>query len=521
VARPGEAVPGDGPAFAGDGREPERAPAATAMDKAKRASSTPGPQALRRGRSEVRRAPATSALVAALSTIAAMLCFAATLVAQTDFDRRLEAALYRETVAGDVAGASSLYYAILAEKSAPHAIAARALWQLGQCQEKLGQHSEAHASYARLVREFAGETLLAAQARAKLAHWSEAGPGPRNLHFDEGDPGKTPPGWFIPQVEKGSGSLAELRRKGCRDNGGCAVLIAPPTVSANEAVGNLMQSFRAKAYRGKTVRLRAWIRVDGTEAVDRAQMWLRVDRPNGRVGFLDDMDGRPVRSAEWTACEIVAEIDADAEFVVFGVKSFGRAHVWVGDVSFDVVPDEKVTAVRNYITRYHARLGDTVTSFRYSGPEAVATVRKTTAQGAFVLVEMARERWTHGEDGWELSQREPLSLTWETAPPDAETLRALVEDLKETAKPLSGLEPFRAASGCVAIHRTELTEGAAERVLAAAGIAQFVLSFADVIPGSPLARWLAEPHLIHGRPATLAKNCDTLVFIDMNPAARE
>jgi hypothetical protein len=91
---------------------------------------------------------------------------------------------------------------------------------------------------------------------------------------------------------KVSGSLAELRRKGCRSNGGCAVVIAPATATTPDSVGNLMQSFRAAAYRGKTVRLRAWVRVEAGGPEDRAQMWLRVDRPNGKVGFLEDMDGR-------------------------------------------------------------------------------------------------------------------------------------------------------------------------------------------------------------------------------------
>ena len=163
-----------------------------------------------------------------------------------------------------------------------------------------------------------------------------------------------------------------------------------------------MQSFRAAAYRGKTVRLRAWVRVEAGGPEDRAQMWLRVDRPNGKVGFLEDMDGRPVRAAEWTSCEIVAEIDSDAQFVDFGVKSMGRGRVWVDEVSFDIVPEEQVTAVRNMIARIYARTDATLTAFRFSGPEAVATARKATQQGGFTLVELSRDTWTRGEDGWEL-----------------------------------------------------------------------------------------------------------------------
>jgi hypothetical protein len=442
------------------------------------------------------------------------------LPAQSDVERKLETAVYRETVIGDIPAAIGMYRALLAEKGIARPVAARALWQLGQCQEKLGQRREAHATYARVTREYAAESGIAAMARGKLAGWSDALPGPRNLRFEEGDPGKTPPGWFVPQVEKVSGSLAELRRKGCRSNSGCAVVIAPATAAAPDSVGNLMQSFRASAYRGRTIRLRAWVRVESPGPDDRAQMWLRVDRPNGKVGFLEDMDGRPVRAAEWTSCEIVAEIDNDAQFVDFGVKSMGRSRVWVDDVSFEIVPEEQVTAVRNAITRIYARTDATLTAFRFSGTEAVATTRKVAQQGGFTLVVLSRDTWTRGENGWELTGHAPLSRGYETATPDLETVHAVAEDLKQYVVPLNGLAPFRTAAGCVAIHRVDMAEGSGEHVLAAAGIAQWVLDLRQVPGDSALGRWLVEPHLFHGQPGTLTKICDTLVFLEANQASK-
>jgi hypothetical protein len=457
--------------------------------------------------------PCIDALLIALTAL--------TLVAQSDGERQLETAIYRETVMGDVHAAIGMYRAILSQTGIARPLAARALLQLGQCQEKLGQRREAHATYARVVREFASESAIAAQARGKLAGWSDALPGPRNLRFEEGDSGKTPPGWFVPQVEKVSGSLAELRRKGCRTtNGNCAVVIAPATAASSDSVGNLMQSFRAAAYRGKTVRLRAWVRVEAGGPGDRAQMWLRVDRPNGKVGFLEDMDGRPVRAAAWTSCEIVAEIDSDAQFVDFGVQSIGRGRVWVDEVSFDIVPEEQVTAVRNNIARIYARTDSTLTAFRFSGPQAVATARKAKQQGGFTLVEISRDTWTRGEDGWELTEHVPLSSGYETPAPDPETVRAVAEDLKQYVVPFNGLEPFRTSAGCVAIHRTDLADGSGEQVLSAAGIPQWLLDVRKVPVGSALGRWLAEPHLFHGQPTTLSKSCDSLVFLEANLASR-
>jgi hypothetical protein len=73
----------------------------------------------------------------------------------------------------------------------------------------------------------------------------------------------------------------------------CAVVLVPE--NAPVQVGNLMQSFKATAYRGKTVRLTAWLRLETMGPEDRAQMWLGVDRADDKKGFFDDM--RIARSA--------------------------------------------------------------------------------------------------------------------------------------------------------------------------------------------------------------------------------
>jgi hypothetical protein len=437
---------------------------------------------------------------------------AAALAAQSDPERQLEAAIHREMVEGEIAGAIGMYQAIVAQTGTPRAVAARALLHLGQCEEKLGQRREAHATYARVVKDYGAEAPVAAEARTKLSGWSDAPPGPRNLRFEQGRAGDVPPGWFVPAVEKTTGSLAQLRRKGCRGNAGCAVVIAPAT--ASDAVGNLMQSFSATAYRGKTVRLRAWVRVEAGTPGDRAQMWLKVYRPNGRAGFYDDMDDRPVRDAEWTNCEIVAEVERDAQFLDFGVRSIGRGRVWVDEVSFEIVPEEQVTAVRNSIGRLYPRADTTLAGFRFSGPQAVATVRSVTPRGEFSLVQTARDTWSRTEDGWKLTEHVPLSITYEGPVADAEVTQAVAVDLKRYAMPISGLQPLSAKAACVATHRGELPEGSGEHVLAAAGMPGFSLELAKVPPETALGRWLNEPHLFDGQPGTLAKRCDTLIFLD-------
>lgn len=264
--------------------------------------------------------------------------------ASSDPEVRLEAALHREIVDGDLTGAMNDYRSIVGQKETPRPVAARALLEIGLCQEKSGQREEAYDTYRRLVTDYGDQSEIVALARTKLDAWS----GPRNLKFEEGVIGKVPPGWFVPSLPKDADYLAELRRgEGCRSRIGCAVVMVPRNVP--RPVGNLMQSFSAAAYAGKTVRLRAWLRLEVVFMTasgirlpeggdDRAQMWLNVERTNHRSGFSDYMDDRPVRSGNWTRCEITGEINEDARFINFGVMSVGGGRVWVDDVSFEVIP---------------------------------------------------------------------------------------------------------------------------------------------------------------------------------------
>jgi hypothetical protein len=259
-----------------------------------------------------------------------------------DLERQLEAAIHREVVLGDLAGAIGDYRNILAQADVPRPVAARALVQTGECMEKLGRGPEAYNSYRRVENEYGDQAAMVSLARTRLAAWV----GPRNLNFEEGLPGRVPPApWAVQAPANDANYVAELRRDGCRSRN-CAVVTAPVNVPGQ--AGNLRQSFSAVAYRGKTVRLRGWLRIEqffvtafgGVRALgadDRAQLWLSVVRTNGQVGFSDSMDGRPVRKSEWSPAEITGEIDQDARTISLGVMSFGGARAWVDDLTFEVI----------------------------------------------------------------------------------------------------------------------------------------------------------------------------------------
>ncbi|MDP2999696.1 MAG: hypothetical protein Q8N47_19570 [Bryobacterales bacterium] len=80
----------------------------------------------------------------------------------------LKAAIKTETVDGDLKGAIEQYKKIAAQPGAGRATVATALLRMGQCHEKLG-NAEARTAYERLVRDYADQAGIVAQAQARLA----------------------------------------------------------------------------------------------------------------------------------------------------------------------------------------------------------------------------------------------------------------------------------------------------------------------------------------------------------------
>lgn len=212
---------------------------------------------------------------------------------------------------------------------------------------------------------------------------------PSNLALDRGTVGEAPPGWVVPQIQKSLGYWAEYRRQGCHGNAGCAVLLAPGAL-APESFGNLTQSFDATPFRGKTVRFRAFVKVEPAAASPRApadrtapgraQLWLRVDLPNQQMGFFDDMGDRPITSPQWAAYEVTGEVAADAETVNLGLMSYGKNPVWIDGASFEVVPGGSVdgaASARSAIRDLYAQID---AAYARKDLDAVASLAFSDAQ---------------------------------------------------------------------------------------------------------------------------------------------
>ena len=161
-------------------------------------------------------------------------------------------------------------------------------------------------------------------------------PAPVNLDFESGSPGEVPPGWFSPTTN--FGYAAALSTESPKQGKQCARLSGAPSVkpeTERPVFGNLMQQIDATPYRGKRVRLRGAVRVDGATAM--AFLWMRVDRTGKQMGFFDNMQDRPIRSAAWAYYEITGDIAGDAEVLNVGLVLQQEGAAWVDDVTIETV----------------------------------------------------------------------------------------------------------------------------------------------------------------------------------------
>lgn len=98
----------------------------------------------------------------------------------------------------------------------------------------------------------------------------------------------------------------------------------------NLGYATLAQAIDAEDHRGRRIRLRARVRTAVRGAGNQARLWLRVERPDGQVGFFDNMFDRPITTAEWRSYEIAGRVAEDAERIVFGAVADG-----FGEFGFD------------------------------------------------------------------------------------------------------------------------------------------------------------------------------------------
>ena len=327
--------------------------------------------------------------------------------------------------------------------------------------------------------------------------------GQTNLNFQAGQPDGAPPGWFVVGGSTESRFAASWQREGCHGTLPCALLSAPPDRPA-DSFGTLMQSFAANPFRGQTVRLRAWIRLEKKLPTDRAQMLLHVGRPDFQPAFVANMANRPIGSEEWGQYEIQGGVAPDADAIQIGISLYGSGRAWIAEVEFGAVAEETagpaVDAARDPIRKQYARLdsafvrGDgneiaavlmpgaqmgvgtirepllpairnemakaekltartELTSLRLDGDEAIVMVRREAEDPKSghtrKVVTSHRDTWMQAPEGWRLRESIEVSYHWVLPPTGAEAARPVVDELKARAVPIVAADDLAAFGAAV------------------------------------------------------------------------
>jgi hypothetical protein len=149
---------------------------------------------------------------------------------------------------------------------------------------------------------------------------------PVNLDFEIGTPGQTPAGWWTASIS-GPGFRAVLVNRECAQGRNCAVL-GDQSTSVARSSGSLYKVVPAEPYRGRRVRIRAAVRVEGPDTSLR--LCLRTDR-RGRDSAYRSSE--PISDSKWVYRELEGEIASDGERILFGFQLSGPGKVWIDDVT--------------------------------------------------------------------------------------------------------------------------------------------------------------------------------------------
>ena len=157
-------------------------------------------------------------IITLLALLAPALLLPARPAQKLSLEARMGAAQHQEQVEGNFEAAIAGYKKVLAEAGRNRAVAAKALLQMGQCYEKLGetQAQEARKAYQRIARDFADQAEIVAQARVRLA--ALGGPGgagglvARRVLTDASGVGEvlTADGKYISDIDRDTGDVVQF-----------------------------------------------------------------------------------------------------------------------------------------------------------------------------------------------------------------------------------------------------------------------------------------------------------------------
>lgn len=220
------------------------------------------------------------------------------------------------------------------------------LWNLETRQEML---SVRHNALIRALAVSADGRKLASAAANQVKVWLTSEPGSttdtkadrlRDLTRDRESP-ETPSlaaalaGWSPDGAGRDRYEIALDRSNSHSGQSSVSIKSAQP--STTEFAG-ISQAIASNAYRGKRVRLSAFIKAASVRG--HGSLWMRVDGLGYSVKF-DNMSDRPIEgTTDWKRYEIVLDVPEDSSRLLFGFLLHGQGQLWADDFDLEIVGHE-------------------------------------------------------------------------------------------------------------------------------------------------------------------------------------
>lgn len=140
-------------------------------------------------------------------------------------------------------------------------------------------------------------------------------------------------GWAISGLDPGA---FRAERDTIVTHGG-SVSARLESVSKPKGFATMAQCIEAAAYRGKRMRLSAYLRTQDVQKW--SGIWVRVDDGERRAIAFDNMERRGLSGTTgWRRCEVVLDIPPEAAGICFGLMLVTEGKVWASDMEFVPVP---------------------------------------------------------------------------------------------------------------------------------------------------------------------------------------
>lgn len=219
-----------------------------------------------------------------------------------------------------------------------------------------------------------------------------------------------PAGWAGSSSAGGIGTTATDRKSGAV----AAYLSSAGQINSPTYV--LSQFIRADNYRGKRVRLSAWMKPRNVSNFFSSGLWMRVDGPGTTLGF-DNMASRPVVGfGDWRKVSIVLDVPVEAIGIAFGATFRASNTLLIDEVVLEIVNTDIATT-------------NTLTAPTTANTDSAATVATYERQST-VPVNLGFEGVdpvAQGTIDWLAQNRVELTTTDPTAAlTDLEPLRTMV-----------------------------------------------------------------------------------------------